>query len=98
MSCGVYRKVCVSTGCGVFHIRHPSVLYLSVRNFEICKTRSSMAEEAGVEEDWERQRVFYDTIRESIVSRDVAMRLLTGDLAAVVSNRVLFSRYVSWCF
>ena len=36
-------------------------------------------------EDWERQRVFYDTVRESIVSRDAAMRLPTGDLTAVGS-------------
>lgn len=28
-----------------------------------------MEEEAGVEEDWEKQRLFYDTVRESIVSQ-----------------------------
>ncbi|CAI8025320.1 Limb region 1 homolog-like protein, partial [Geodia barretti] len=50
-----------------------------------------MAEEAGVE-DWERQRVFYDTVRESIICLLVFLSLYLGSYCLVTRFQRHFSR------
>ena len=55
-----------------------------------------MAEEAaggGGAEDWERQRVFYDTVRESIVSRTVNKLYASRD----GRDDCRSFRYACWC-
>ena len=51
-----------------------------------------MEQQAAEGEDWERQRLFYDTVRESIVSvPDI-------EIASVeLCPQMVLSRYACWC-